>query len=1814
MSLLPLKDASRDMEKWLEDQTELSEEWNSQPRSSSPRSSVNTVVSQSSVVAPRSTSMVTDENAQRKDGEAAAESSDRVVSPKRVLAEKTTSDINKKSNASSLGLGSQSKTSKHKRSSSTAPAESVVQYDSIARRSQSSSPARKTPEWKQLAMRAAEGAAHQQDLFSPIGLEGMFKKPGQKDSRQRTELSNKSFGLWRDGNIPSSPPPWPSEFRENAPLQHGRSTNGRQPSGLMFSSIHEHMREERPAAQDYNEAIDLQFKHGHKDGEGEPNISEERHMDPAVASSGAITEKEEEVAGHLASAEGHVTSDDFSKACLDTIPITSKRMVSVAISGTGSSRISSFSPVFVSKHNSSDGQVRYSALDSTNSKVMKQMRSIQESPSKRQTAHSVESGSAFTSTDNSPPRHTQGSTKSGTMAPISGFVNVERGNKYADNSFMRRPLSPSASSSVVPSDSISQVCYKADRVGASRVLNNPVASKQRTTPPQSPSPSSPRIPHTPQNDSSKVQPASNKSPLKLFGNYDTFTNGRLMDRMCQLDKSPTSHEQQISESHITDKSNDDVFLSPSQRHRREKSSSTLKTAVLVPPVPVVQLGLQPRPSSRIRSESLSSLDSVLRSSSSGEAAPVINELEIQRDEAVVSSTDQSFAKRPAPAPFKHPTPKRQRTLCKDDMASRDEYVSATVQEEFRRMQNAVQSHVVRDDAAPPNERLATESMHAPSPAIQSSPNSQTLDEPPFENEEEEASFLSIASQLEVVRDALPHDRTRVDVQALASGIATLRINVTARNTRKHSVSTQDYVDEAMKIMDLIRSRREPQSFVSLGPGELGTPTEHAAGHDTNRADGEPGTTDCMSKPSSLNEDFRAWRPRGGAQPNARILSHLRKYQETGDESFIMSSIAKAPEETHVEETILDAVEEELSSDSGNIRITQSQKAQSNIRSPDNDCQEQDTTRSNFKTGSSDPSTDSTGRTVQTMTSQRNKSLPVIRPHRVSHLIQTEQAGMRFDAQKQSWVKCKMSSPQKEKSSNISSSTGTEEDPFGQIPDLSIYEVNEVHHFHKLATQHEETPAKKSPIPATLSPRDAIKYFNSLNDIVTSASGIRTQSEKEAHLEYESGTSNTGGDKAQGLQRPSSPGMAENETSRTEGVHRTIMSTTNAFVPKKSRPSVCFSSPLVADKTTPKVQWNVREDQSDCSDESYDEDVEDINMWRAKSATAIPQAVSKKEPSLPSCVFDVTARNMSLTRIDERHELSVIETRPDGRHFSLTLSVSTPVPARHGTLQSIIPSSISRNAYSCHSLSPLSEFTLHQDDQAHLESQQLVHSGQALLRPDPPSAPAVVISELVEKLHDVEPEEPYWDWMHVLNLAGKSLDNLHMLQEFCPRLEELDASDNRLSQLSGAPFGLRRLNASNNQLSSLTGWSQFMHMQFLDLSNNGLDSLDGLSTLIHLRELKVDDNCITSLDGVTHLDCLTKLSLKRNRLENLDIRGAQLQSLGELDVSGNLLTGIQGLESLSQLTRLNVSKNKLKALLTARTDEAAPAQLQVLDCCDNDIESMDTSGCSRLEAIFADNNKLSRIQGLATLGSVHTLSIRNQTAPSSLLTYFNDFSEMRHLYFSGNSVQSLPMSSHFLNLQTLELASTGLQSLPAGFSTLAPNLRVLNVNSNALKDLRPLRGIVKLRELHAAGNRISRLRKTMAVAETFRELEVLDLRHNPFSVGFYAPIEADARGVQTLVSPEDVASDDKPSSSRLGHTLPLLDTKRDQKHVEMLDEDTRLRRRVYELLLATKCAGLERLDGLDFAKDEATAKDDVWQRLVALGVIERKSERTIERQL
>ena len=592
--------------------------------------------------------------------------------------------------------------------------------------------------------------------------------------------------------------------------------------------------------------------------------------------------------------------------------------------------------------------------------------------------------------------------------------------------------------------------------------------------------------------------------------------------------------------------------------------------------------------------------------------------------------------------------------------------------------------------------------------------------------------------------------------------------------------------------------------------------------------------------------------------------------------------------------------------------------------------------------------------------------------------------------------------------------------------------------------------------------------------------------------------------------------------------------------------------------------------------SYDDTGVDSDVEREDS----PQRTQKsghENPKLPG-------EETTLAHYNDEHESDDSEVTP-----TMDVSIPTPppkqctaVPAEVARLQ-VATTNPNANINNTFLLSDLPDFTVNEEDHERPSERALATRLASYAAVEAGDPYTVATTELVKAITDVQGREIYWSDLTSLSLHNKSLKSLHNLGEHCARIEKLDVSSNALTQLDGVPMFVRELNARSNQLVSLTSWTHLMHLQYLDISSNGMESLDGLGHLIHLRELRVDNNRIRRLDGIADLDGLISLSARKNSIRELDFEHFRFGRVVEMDASDNQITSIQGLEGLSSLRTLKLDNNRLGDSLVVTSPMPRLRHLSLRSC---GLESLDVTNFPNLRTLEVDNNRLTNITGLSTLKKLDLLSMCGQTLPEGhRIEIFQNPIEAQTIRLSRNTIPDLQITIPFMTVKHLSLSDTGLSSIPANFGLQFPNLRSLDLSYNGLKDIRPLAPLGALDTLTLTGCRVERLRKTVATLGKLTKLRKLDLKSNPLTQGFYGP------RCEVPVS----------DSSRTSAVA-----EEDRIYRSKLDEDTAMRRRTYELLLAYSCCPKDEfeLDGLVFNRKAAVAKDEVWERLVELGVLRR----------
>lgn len=1555
------------------------------------------------------------------------------------------------------------------------------------------------------------------------------------------------------------------------------------------------------------------------------------------------------------------------------------------VSGQSDIRNEEFSPVYVARHNTVDGKIDYAALNLLPTEVKRRLDSIRESTPGRSDQDGNDISQAI-------PSNTTADTDD--LARNGQFVNLRRGGQSQEGSFRTRMLSPEVDESVMMPESSMQASTpkKLNHVQKTRTSQENQAAE-----PDQPSTEL----HTPQQSPKK--PKSNSgSPLKIFGTYDTFTNQKLLRRLSQFEGSinhsgNNSHE---SSQESTSPEMKDAFVDESSPkkfpnrnlHRRKggqkmssfgageldsfQFSDGLDADQENLSLPV--LSRQSRASFKIKLEP--SLDPgedasahhraeyTTIKSTTRQTTSIRNSVrpDTSSSKGSNNSPDEpgdlktprkrngdSEGKRLPKTPLKDPTPKRRRTLNNVDTIDQSVRDALGDLDSLKETHHQMQSLVGKkrkdarhgDDLQAANPTiLAMRQILRPRTPTPSQRNSQQHKRSPSLeakiSSSEQAKFLQ---EQKIAKIQAELDSTGPSKIPAPLGVDKHMLD----ESRKGSITTQDFLDEAKMIMAGIRDKTRPRSGLT-SVEESESENDHAKFTETGTQDDELEESELSYQESTL-EPFSRPPSRDGKpvsrlppkQEDPALLDHLRKYQEKSEMDCViessMKSIAMAQAaaeqakdlDRRTDETINRLSMQSLSlvgtveSEPPNIRISENpdfhrkrKHSTSSINPGEHPSEVEFPSNSSFAS-----SGQSTARSIPTGSSRGSDSRRIIAPHSVSHLIPEQLAGMVFDHESKKWVKNRGAGVVNG-ALNFPPSDETEDDPFGDIPDLSVDETQELQRIKavaakrkqderlaqenyddghingaKLMTQPQLVPSnEQSQSPKRIRSPEPVMVArpipqNNIPDSITK-SAVR----KNAPLEYENATN------ARKTVISESQEVIFEEVEREISIHEDRVDPSS---PPKRNVTISFSSPLasVIQASEYDVDSSIEHDVVEAGqfEHDFDDGAGEDSIIVTKKKQSGPS--QKSVPTKIRSAIRNTSRRISVgghqfsarpvSRIDEQDEDSAAEDAKDRRCRSINIVLSTPVPTRTSPRDALVtPRPI--HEIGTLTLTPLSEFTVHQADQSlGLDVSYVAQGNRFAMGNHAKKTLSLSIKELVEKLTEVEPYEPFWEHMKELSLKDRKLTNLHKLDEFCEGLEELDVSHNTIGQLDGVPKTIRDLRISHNCLTDVVAWKHLYNLQYIDVSNNELESLSAFKSLVHLRSLRADNNKISSLDGVAQLSGLLSLRLRGNAVRSLDFGGTKLQRLTDLDLKGNQVCDVRNLQELRSLANLNLEENSLSDFLMDEVESIST--LKYLRLSGNNLKAIDVSLFPNLRLLYLDRNRFGKVSGLLKTKYLDSLSMREQQADAVIdPSFISEAFEIRKLFLSGNYIGSFKPKTEFLNLQYLELASCGLEALPADFGQIFANVRVLNLNFNALRDVKPLVGIQRLKKLHLAGNRLVRLRSTACVMAQFQSITTADLRNNPLTQGFYPPL-----GRSQMV---ERGSEGGNAAIEL-FTVGKADRERDDRYVACLDMDTKMLRRTFEVMVLSSCLRMRILDGLDVDRSLLERRDNVFDALVGVGIFE-----------
>lgn len=1320
-----------------------------------------------------------------------------------------------------------------------------------------------TPEWRRRLLQGEIGYGDQKDLFSPMGLENIFQKP---DGPASEEKMPKRRGAMLKGlsAMPSSPPPWSAQEEDS--VQDG--------------SVIQHADAARDAALE---------------------ASAQDRSDSIVQDS------------VLKGSELSATSLQFEQGPPRTV------------SGQIEYENENFSPVYLSQHFGVSAP-REPIPNFRGSELANRLRHLGSPPEQHELSvpeeesvnQSHQDSSFARLQDDSLPEDLPAGTPS--IADITDgvgrFVEMKRGGYSRDGSFRRRPLSPS------PERTRKQSGLRTETI--------PTVNVSASAAPEGPVEEDAVSPKTPRRDAqnNNLSPERNKgsgSPLKLFDAHDTFTSNRLQRRLSQLEYKPDKLDGSVTSSVRTNKievtkvhkevrltSVEEVSMqydntSPAYPQRRrvstfgegdlnqyqfsgdfsimssndgEDSAPDESPSIDVappgsrPPLrfeydasPIsrepsrAQRPVTARVSSHYRALSRS-IPQIVRQASSSTSPEALEE----------ASHEYAEGKRGPTSPFKNPTPKRRRTIQKDDedfipdigLQPMHDSRAATPSLTGRKRKDArhetsnnladpeilARRHILRPRNPTPSQRrleeLQADILEATEAFIHSSPKMNTIQEHIERTNEE---------------DSLADEDRAVIVAEEVAAFSLERQQGMRDESRKRSVTTQDFLAEAVKIMDFIRAKGKPANGLgSLEESE----SENPAAFD--KPD-YPSSSFTFDRPPSREGRESAWKDPNKPEFDSQKMNHLRKYQEKESDEFAGSSFRSF--RVSRMRGVSGQEENSIIVEQDGIRITDNRNRDMEPAPESNHAHSQE--RTNHPSMMSSMGNN----TVATSTSRKSDHVNTLAPQAVAHLIPQEVAGMSFDPEKNIWVRQKSPSREHRFVEEHSGTNESEEDPFGNIPDLTVDETAE-------RMMDKPSPARPQPTAETFleDTEETPRAFDDKARPVTrdGAGTVMTDSSSAP-----SKVSNFTWSFPKTETRATSYSDQETVKGGTQKIHQLHPMTYT--IPESDEDEIeheikyfegrAARSP-VRDARVRNVTISIAEQNfknlRGHADQTANPPKQPSRTWSATNhphQSSPPKTLwrNKGAQTLPH-------RPAPNVLFEDADDLPVLDERlPKNYRMQLSMSVSAPVLSKSDALMPA-PSSPMKGDVTF-MLSDLPEFTLNQVDECEIPDRVVIkHDGYKFSKALEDRY-ALGTADLVKALQDVEPNEPYWEDLREVDLHGKDLENLHRLDDFCYRLEELNVSDNKINQVKGIPYTMRRLWAQNNCLTGLTSWVDLSNLQHLDISGNDIDSLDGLGELVHLRTLRIDGNKIQSLQGVIYLDGLMELSAARNEIEIVDFAHANL---------------------------------------------------------------------------------------------------------------------------------------------------------------------------------------------------------------------------------------------------------------------------------------------------------------------------------------------------
>ena len=352
-------------------------------------------------------------------------------------------------------------------------------------------------------------------------------------------------------------------------------------------------------------------------------------------------------------------------------------------------------------------------------------------------------------------------------------------------------------------------------------------------------------------------------------------------------------------------------------------------------------------------------------------------------------------------------------------------------------------------------------------------------------------------------------------------------------------------------------------------------------------------------------------------------------------------------------------------------------------------------------------------------------------------------------------------------------------------------------------------------------------------------------------------------------------------------------------------------------------------------------------------------------------------------------------------------------------------------------------------------------------------------------------------LHRLKLGRKGITDITGL-EFARNLVNLELGNegNNVTDLSplATLTTLTGLNVGGNQVTDLRPLANLTNLTGLSLWNNHVTDVSSLRSLTYLTYLNLAANRVSDLSPLANLVSLEKLDLYDNEVEDIAPL-SDLQNLNFLILKHNRIRNLNPLIELTELRILRIEENPIRDLtplyelnLTDLKYDALPEPDGQTDPSEAWMPDPALRAAVRGEIGILPDVTLTKEQlhHLQHLNANHK-GIRN-------ITGLELATNLRELYLGRNPITDLRPLANLTQLEILHLWSLtpdtpGLDLRPL---TGLINLKELSLGRNRISDIHLLSGLKKLRTLNLSHNDISDLRPLVELTQ----LQTLWINENP----------------------------------------------------------------------------------------------------------------------